>query len=83
MTKYSLSPTAREPTMLGEVRAGTDHKSVTLTMVLVRQSQTIKMLTEAVATKSINLEAVIFAHETSTLPGSKPVFHKMVLPGSR
>jgi len=32
---------------------------------------------------SINLEAVIFAHKTSTLPQSPPVSHEMMLLSGR
>jgi len=69
--------------MVGEMRVRVNEKSETLTILPVLQSQTIKVLSEDVETKSINLEALIFAHGTSTLALSKPVSHEMTLLSGR
>ena len=62
-----------------EVRAEVNQTLVTLTTSPVLQSQTIIMLTEDVERKTMNLEAVIFAHGISAFSPSNPVSHKKTL----
>ena len=67
--------------MVREIRTEINRKSETLTTAPVLQSQTIKTLAAGVGAKSINLEAVIFAHRTYTSPPLIPVSHKMISNG--